>query len=67
MKKALIAQFNSSSFRLPALFVATLVLLAIAGRSGAQDSSDRQWVLDFPDSVATEWQDPIDSKIAGSV
>ena len=67
MKKALIVQFNSSSFRLPALFVATLVLLAIAGRSVAQDSSDRQWVIDFPDSVATEWQDPIDSKIAGSV
>lgn len=53
MKKALIAQFNPSSF-LPALFVATLVLLAIAGRSVAQDSSDRQWVIDFPDSVATE-------------
>ena len=67
MKKALIAQFNSSSFRLPALFVATLVLLAIAGRSVAQDFSDRQWIIDFPDSVATEWQDPIDSKIAGSV
>lgn len=54
-------------FRLSIFMVVALILLGVAGRSAAQDSSEKQWTIDFPDSVATEWKDPIDSGIAGSV
>lgn len=59
--------FRSTYFPTFIFMVIALVLLAVAGRSAAQDSSEKQWTIDFPDSVATEWKDPIDSGIAGSV